>query len=269
MRKLGNGEYGAGKPNNNKSFMEFIKCEFRRYEKSADEAHTVQQIPNYEKVRVEAVYGAGIRLLEIRRRLCKLPLIYIDTRKMMLTGTDQRRATYPHFRPKLKVDRDASDGDFEPERRDARWLESLAELEFNIEHRLVRIYGDADALSRKECQQCMKHSTQADVCAILHQPTMCRDADQDKNQANSKGKVRPKQASDAEIQLLKNSIGNLGIDNGLLLCQRKISTKGEDRTEISVPRSFRSEVLCSLLDRTCADHLEEKRTLARVVLFCF
>ncbi|KRZ19419.1 hypothetical protein T11_6673 [Trichinella zimbabwensis] len=62
---------------------------------------------------------------------------------------------------------------------------------------------------------------------------------------------------------LSGSQGNLGIDNGLLLCQRKISTKGEDRTQISVPRSFRSEVLCSLLDRTCADHLEEKRTLAR------
>ncbi|KRY63266.1 hypothetical protein T4D_7789, partial [Trichinella pseudospiralis] len=41
-RKFGNGGSGAiwssRKPNNNRSFMEFIKCECRRHEKSANNA---------------------------------------------------------------------------------------------------------------------------------------------------------------------------------------------------------------------------------------
>ncbi|KRY38720.1 hypothetical protein T01_16122 [Trichinella spiralis] len=50
------------------------------------------------------------------------------------------------------------------------------------------------------------NSGRLDICVILHQSTMCRDTGLDKNQDNSNGKVIPKQASDAEIQLLKNSI---------------------------------------------------------------
>ncbi|KRY77429.1 hypothetical protein T4A_6609 [Trichinella pseudospiralis] len=44
-RKLSNGGYGAiwssRKPNNNRSFMEFIKCECRRHEKSANNADDI------------------------------------------------------------------------------------------------------------------------------------------------------------------------------------------------------------------------------------
>ncbi|KRY63889.1 hypothetical protein T4A_8135 [Trichinella pseudospiralis] len=44
-RKLSNGGYGAiwssRKPNNNRSFMEFIKCECRRHEKSASNADDI------------------------------------------------------------------------------------------------------------------------------------------------------------------------------------------------------------------------------------
>ncbi|KRX25592.1 hypothetical protein T07_15132 [Trichinella nelsoni] len=49
------------------------------------------------------------------------------------------------------------------------------------------------------------NSGRLDICVILHQPTICRDTGLDKNQDNSNRKVIPK-ASDAEIQLLKNSI---------------------------------------------------------------
>ncbi|KRZ26695.1 hypothetical protein T4B_12364 [Trichinella pseudospiralis] len=44
-RKLSNGGSGAiwssRKPNNNRSFMEFIKCECRRHEKSANNADDI------------------------------------------------------------------------------------------------------------------------------------------------------------------------------------------------------------------------------------
>ncbi|KRY62373.1 hypothetical protein T4A_8091 [Trichinella pseudospiralis] len=44
-RKLSNGGYGAiwssRKPSNNRSFMEFIKCECRRHEKSANNADDI------------------------------------------------------------------------------------------------------------------------------------------------------------------------------------------------------------------------------------
>ncbi|KRY16313.1 hypothetical protein T12_17033 [Trichinella patagoniensis] len=142
---------------------------------------------------------------------------YCATKREMLNLFWALREFYPYLygglflesRPQLS------------ERRDARWLESLAELEFNTEHRLKGLSTMQEALN----------SGRLDICIILHQSTICRDTGLDKNQENSNGKVIPKQASNAEIQLLKNSIWspycpvassrNLAIDNGLLLCHRK------------------------------------------------
>ncbi|KRY03767.1 Transposon Ty3-G Gag-Pol polyprotein [Trichinella patagoniensis] len=42
----------------------------------------------------------------------------------------------------------------EREGRVARWLESLAQLDFEVEHRAVRLHGNADALSRTSFTQC-------------------------------------------------------------------------------------------------------------------
>ncbi|KRX13115.1 Retrovirus-related Pol polyprotein from transposon, partial [Trichinella nelsoni] len=42
----------------------------------------------------------------------------------------------------------------EPEGQIARWLESLAELDFEVEHRAGRLHGNADALSQTSCTQC-------------------------------------------------------------------------------------------------------------------
>ncbi|XP_003370080.1 transposon Ty3-I Gag-Pol poly protein [Trichinella spiralis] len=42
----------------------------------------------------------------------------------------------------------------EPEGQVARWLENLAELDFEVEHRAGRLHGNADALSRTSCTQC-------------------------------------------------------------------------------------------------------------------
>lgn len=44
----------------------------------------------------------------------------------------------------------------EPEGQLARWMESLSEFDFEIQHRPGRSHGNADALSRMECTQCKK-----------------------------------------------------------------------------------------------------------------
>jgi len=36
----------------------------------------------------------------------------------------------------------------------ARWIETLAEFDFEIEHRAGRLHSDADAISRQNCKQC-------------------------------------------------------------------------------------------------------------------
>ena len=45
-----------------------------------------------------------------------------------------------------------------PEGQLARWLEALQEYNFTIEHRKGRLYGNADAMSRKPCTQCGRDS---------------------------------------------------------------------------------------------------------------
>ncbi|KRX83986.1 Retrovirus-related Pol polyprotein from transposon [Trichinella sp. T6] len=42
----------------------------------------------------------------------------------------------------------------EPEGHVAQWLENLAELDFEVEHRARRLHGNADALSHASCTQC-------------------------------------------------------------------------------------------------------------------
>jgi len=36
----------------------------------------------------------------------------------------------------------------------ARWIETLAEFDFEIEHRAGRLHSNADAISRQNCKQC-------------------------------------------------------------------------------------------------------------------
>ena len=47
----------------------------------------------------------------------------------------------------------------EPIGQQARWLETLEEFEFDIEHRPGKRHGNADALSRRPCRQCSNETT--------------------------------------------------------------------------------------------------------------
>ena len=44
----------------------------------------------------------------------------------------------------------------EPIGQQARWLESLSEYDFEIQHRAGKSHGNADALSRRPCKQCKR-----------------------------------------------------------------------------------------------------------------
>ncbi|KRX73465.1 Transposon Ty3-G Gag-Pol polyprotein [Trichinella sp. T6] len=76
---------------------------------------------------------------------------------------------HPDFSGTFVLDVDASDtaigaeGDasagmgvkqFQPEGQVARWLEQLAEYQFDVVHRPGKQHGNADALSRQSCKQC-------------------------------------------------------------------------------------------------------------------
>ncbi|KRZ81294.1 Retrovirus-related Pol polyprotein from transposon, partial [Trichinella sp. T8] len=85
----------------------------------------------------------------------------------------------------------------EPEGQVARCFLSLAELDFEVEHRPGRLHGNADALSRTSCAQCgrpMKSST----CAIHAAPSGSAVVAQ-----TLRDQLLAAQQADPEIQLLR------------------------------------------------------------------
>ncbi|KRY42282.1 Retrovirus-related Pol polyprotein from transposon 17.6 [Trichinella spiralis] len=85
----------------------------------------------------------------------------------------------------------------EPEGQVARWLESLAELDFEVEHRAGRLHGNADALSRTSCTQCGR-LVEGSACAVQAAQLRTEDVPQ-----NFKGQLLAAQQADPKIQLLR------------------------------------------------------------------
>ena len=98
------------------------------------------------------------------RLLSKAERWYCVTRRELLAVVTFTR----HFRPYLVGQRFLLRTDHgsltwlqnfrEPEGQFARWLEQLQELDFEIVHRKGRKHTNADALSRRPCQQCGRDS---------------------------------------------------------------------------------------------------------------
>ncbi|KRY26847.1 Transposon Ty3-I Gag-Pol polyprotein, partial [Trichinella spiralis] len=150
----------------------------------------------------------------------------------------------------------------EPEGQVARWLESLAELDVEVEHRAGRLHGNADALSRTNCTQC--------------------------GRLNFKGQLLAAQQADPEIQLLRQWLVGASWqvecppecsrdmhvlwqqrcswvdEDGLIWRHCRGLTAEEGVKQELVPRALRNEVLQSMHDSRYAGHLGERRTLARV-----
>ncbi|KRZ49542.1 Retrovirus-related Pol polyprotein from transposon [Trichinella nativa] len=77
----------------------------------------------------------------------------------------------------------------EPEGQVARWLESLAELDFEVEHRAGRLHGNADALSRTSCAQCGR-LVEGSACAVQAAQLRTEDSMHDSRYAGHLGERR-------------------------------------------------------------------------------
>ncbi|KRX35647.1 Retrovirus-related Pol polyprotein from transposon [Trichinella murrelli] len=85
----------------------------------------------------------------------------------------------------------------EREWRVARWLESLAHFDFEVEHRAGRLHGNADALSRTSYTQCGR-LVKGSACAVQAAQLRTEDVAQ-----SFKDQLLAAQQADPEIQLLR------------------------------------------------------------------
>ncbi|KRZ03458.1 Transposon Ty3-G Gag-Pol polyprotein [Trichinella pseudospiralis] len=169
----------------------------------------------------------------------------------------------------------------EPEGQVARWLESLAELDFEVEHRPGRLHGNADALSRTSCAQCGK-PMKSSMCAVRAAPSGSAIVAQ-----TLRDQLLAAQQADPEIQLLRQWVtcgpwptqcpheysrdlkmmwqqGPIWIVQEDLICRHRDGlTAEEGATQVLVPRALRSEIMRSLHNSRYAGHLGERRTLSR------
>ncbi|KRZ48054.1 Retrovirus-related Pol polyprotein from transposon 17.6 [Trichinella nativa] len=119
----------------------------------------------------------------------------------------------------------------EPDGQVARWLESLAELNFEIEHRAGRLHGNADALSRTCCTQCGRL---ADGTSEPRDPTTaamvgCRELS---------GRMSPECSRDMHV-MWQQRRGWVDGD-GLIWRHRRGLTAEEGAKQALVPQSKRS-----------------------------
>ncbi|KRX33182.1 Retrovirus-related Pol polyprotein from transposon [Trichinella murrelli] len=167
----------------------------------------------------------------------------------------------------------------EPEGQVARWLESLAELDFEVEHRPGRLHGNADALSRTSCAQCGR-PMKSSMCAVRAAPSGSAVVAQ-----TLRDQLLAAQQTDPEIQLLRQWVtsgpwptqcpheysrdlkvmwqqGPIWIVQEDLICRHRDGlTAEEGATQVLVPRALRSEIMRSLHNSRYAGHLGERRTL--------
>lgn len=172
----------------------------------------------------------------------------------------------------------------EPEGQLARWLERLQELDFDVVHRRGKAHTNADALSRRPCQQCGRDShvtpTSTDIVATsILQPLQGILSDNLREaQLNDptlgpllQGKENGEKPSSEQLGNLSRSSRHLlqlweqlTVHNGIL-CRRFDSPDGSSSTlQIIVPAVLRDEVLSDLHEGTIGGHLGIDKTLARL-----
>ncbi|XP_003369202.1 Pao retrotransposon peptidase family protein [Trichinella spiralis] len=150
----------------------------------------------------------------------------------------------------------------EPEGQVARWLESLAELNFEVEHRAGHLHGNVDALSRTSCTQCGRLSFKDQLLAAQQADPEIRLLQQWLVGA-SWPVVCPPECSRYMHVLWRQRRSRVDKD-GFIWRHRRGLTAEEGVKQELVPRALRNEVLQSMHDSRYAGHLGEQRTLARV-----
>lgn len=89
----------------------------------------------------------------------------------------------------------------EPIGQQGRWLERLAEFDFEIVHRPGLKHGNADALSRKPCRQC-GHDEEA-LCVAATQVVEPRLEESETGGSSEPGTLQEAQKKDADLTIVR------------------------------------------------------------------
>ncbi|KRY64642.1 Retrovirus-related Pol polyprotein from transposon [Trichinella pseudospiralis] len=173
----------------------------------------------------------------------------------------------------------------EPEGQVARWLEQLAEYDFNVLHRPGRAHCNADALSRQRCPQCgisivaaasppvvsmeevapSRCSSIADIHTWLQAQSTDTTLSALRNwlDANRWPRHCPT-SSDPDLRSLwRDGKGVFRVDENGLLRRRQA---GGDHVvdQLLVPKELRNDVLAAMHNSTFGGHFASRRTLDRL-----
>ena len=178
----------------------------------------------------------------------------------------------------------------DPQNQVARWIQTLSEYDFEIEHRPGVKHGNADGLSRQPCRQCLRMSageTMEDDATALgggcpvrliglvpewtdRQLSEAQEADSDLGPviALLKEGRRP---TEVETTSWTNSAKRLVLDWDRMKLQDGVlkrtwfDNRGREvAPQLVLPRAFTNRALEMAHDHQLAGHFGEKRTLARL-----
>lgn len=172
-----------------------------------------------------------------------------------------------------------------PEGQVARWLQRLGIYDFEIQHRPGRLHGNADALSRRpceeagDCRQCARLELQRSVPVVVRALSLQGDSEawkiaQDRDvtlQRLRRWKVTGERPNWEEISSLEQPLkvywaqwDSLFLRNDLLY-RRWESTDGTQiRWQLVVPRAKVPQVLAEHHDSPSGGHFAVNKTLERI-----
>lgn len=170
-----------------------------------------------------------------------------------------------------------------PEGQVARWMEKLQEYDFQIEHRPGVSHRNADALSRRPCQQNCSH------CSRLEEKEAGLLQIKVVNEEWCQGRIQEQQESDPDLKRIREWMSansrptwqevsssspslksywaqwnSLLIEEGLLKRIVESADGTEAKRQLLVPKTCVPEILRQLHDGTSGGHLGVKKTLQKV-----
>ena len=235
--------------------------------------------------------GSELVIAYSSRVLSKPERHYCVTRKELLAAV----SFIKHFRPYLlgrpfilRTDHGSLTWLYKfrnPEGQLARWLETLQEYDFQIVHRQGRLHGNADAMSRRPCNQCGRdcqttNEEMVTVSLVQRKPTLPERSDLDLREFQLNDPciafvLRAKetdQCPSSEVtkgqslttRRLVQLWQRLQLHNGILYRQYEDVQTKQQWTQFIVPQPLRDEVLEEIHAGIMAGHLGEEKTLQQL-----
>ncbi|KRY45558.1 Retrovirus-related Pol polyprotein from transposon, partial [Trichinella britovi] len=171
---------------------------------------------------------------------------------------------------------------FKPEGQVARWLEQLAEFDFEVIHHPGRKHQNADALSREACKQCCQNTSTpcTAISSIMGNvrsgnPVQYGRYENQPNWRERKRKIRTSHKcaiptrclsdSSRALQSLLSQKDQMIIKDGILF-RRRLAKHANHRAgdQFVVPQILRQEILHGLHSGPEGDHLGKKKNLWKV-----